>query len=292
MFAHSAHSGCGNVAGCLGLWGINLSITRNSPRSTWCFFPQGWVRLTCKHSGTAWAPIRCRNCQGCDTARVAKGVARVWAGMEAEGNGRDRLAFLTLTTTPSSSWPSIMSSWSKLWRRLKRRTEALQYIVVKEEGHETGMKHLHIVLRGWEWMPWATLVRWWQELEGARGVFVERVKDKGRAAGYLAKYLAKGLGQLGVRKSMTNSKGWPSKREGGVVAASYSRLANNSEVLSQGRYVTDRGLVVAGDKRLSCGCFGDLPVSDGDRMEIRLLSWLPDGRSVFSLRKESLWDAG
>ena len=171
----------------------------HSPNSTRCIDIKGWLRVSCGHGGIEWKPMRCKHCQGCEVQRRNKVVAQIVAGT------RDTrwVSFLTLTSLPGAEWPALMRAFSRFVREL-RTWGPLEYAAVKEEGMKNGMKHLHVVVTGPEWLPYKRLSALWMRLTGAWNVDVRRVKTQ--VAGYVAKYLSKWHGT--VRKVVTFSKGF------------------------------------------------------------------------------------
>ena len=173
---------------------------RAKPESTYCMYPNGWVRVECKHAEVVWFPIRCRKCTNCLKARVKRLVASVMDGLD----GATLPSLLTLTSKPSATWPMIMAAWSKMWRRLKRRNPLLEYAVVKELGPRQGMLHL----KNWTFVPWQTLRSWWEGYTGAFIVDIRRMESTDEVAAYVAKYVGKDVRDQAARKVITFSKGW------------------------------------------------------------------------------------
>lgn len=105
-----------------------------------------------------------------------------------------------------TTWPDIMKAWNKLKTRLRLQMPSLQYVTAKEEGPKTGMKHLHVVLFSWQYVPQAQLSEWWQSYTGAWSVGIQRV-DGEHAARYVAKHFGK-VNPL-TRRVVSFSKHWP-----------------------------------------------------------------------------------
>lgn len=156
----------------------------------------------CNHGTRAWVPKRCRRCSPCQDATKRKHIARIVHGFE----GHNWFVFLTLTSVPSTTWPKLMTGFTRFISHLRRTQPDLQYVAVKEEGSQTGMKHLHIIMHSWEWHSYSDLVATWQRLTGAQGVYIKRL-ETARVASYAAKYVGKG--NIGARKLVTYSKLWP-----------------------------------------------------------------------------------
>jgi len=82
-------------------------------------------------------------------------------------------------------------------------------MVVKENGVETGMKHLHAFFSGWVWVPDYRLQEKWESISGAYNVKPIRVWGA-KVASYVSKYLSKGLTSgIALRKLVTYSRGFP-----------------------------------------------------------------------------------
>lgn len=120
--------------------------------------------------------------------------------------GENWFVFLTLTSVPERTWPEIMTGFTRFVEYLRLTQPELQYVAVKEEGKDTGMKHLHIIFRSWIWHNYDDMVAHWKKLTGAHGVYIKR-KPTEALAGYAAKYVGKGL--ISARKAVTYSKLWP-----------------------------------------------------------------------------------
>jgi len=115
-------------------------------------------------------------------------------------------AFITLTSLPATPWPVIMKGFANLVRRLKRQYPDLAYAAAKEEGHQTGMRHLHIIMLGVPWIDQAELSRVWAQYTKAPVVHIARINST-EVFGYVAKYAAKTSAYY--RKCVTYSASWP-----------------------------------------------------------------------------------
>lgn len=147
-------------------------------------------------------PRRCRQCPACKRAAKAKHIARIINGFD----GQNYFVHLTLTSVPSATWPLIMTGFTRLVSHLRKSQPALQYVAVKEEGADTGMKHLHVIFHSWVWHNYDDIVAHWQRLTGASGVYIKR-KPNTMIAGYAAKYVGKGM--VNARRIVTYSAHWP-----------------------------------------------------------------------------------
>lgn len=65
------------------------------------------------------------------------------------------------------------------------------------------MKHIHVIVLPWRFVPWQSLRQEWERLTGAWNVDVRRIPGA-RAAAYVSKYVAKG--NYGLRKNVTFSR--------------------------------------------------------------------------------------
>lgn len=177
---------------------------RNSSLSsqTKCIFPQGWLLIRCHHLSLVWVPLRCKRCAGCRNHKRRRNIAKVRFGLENQAD----IAFITLTSLPKTTWPALMKRWSQLLPWLRRRMPGLQFACAKEEGPNTGMKHLHIAAFGWLYLPHAELSSQWEKYTGAWVVDIRRAEGPSVAA-YIAKHFAKTVPVS--RKAMSFSKGWP-----------------------------------------------------------------------------------
>ena len=169
---------------------------------SFCLFPQGWTLLSCTHGNLKWLPKRCRSCPGCRLAHRKKTIARVLSATTSQ----PWVAFVTLTSLPGSEWPQILRWQQRFMRYLRKRIPDLQYVSAKEEGSKTGMKHLHLIVYPWVWVPYPEMSKRWEAISGAWNVNVERINGLG-VAGYITKYMSKA--PLGIRKNITYSRDFP-----------------------------------------------------------------------------------
>jgi len=111
-----------------------------------------------------------------------------------------RVRFMTLTSSPSSSWNELNSHFQVLRERIARAFGKLDYIKFRtNEGYGV----LHVVYVG-SFVPQKWLSRNWQEIHGAKIVDVREVRGEKRLARYLiSNYL---VSQAFVRMSW--SWGW------------------------------------------------------------------------------------
>jgi len=182
-----------------------------------CQYPSGWVLVTCEHGGVWWVPSRCNGCEGCRELRRQRRVAQVIETIQAS----KWVAVMTLTSRRGMEWPVLMRRFQSLVKALRQEYGRIEYAAFKEEGSETGMKHLHVVVRGWVWVPHAKLRAMWRERTGAFHVNITRIHSGGQeAANYVskhcgrvaAKHCSKAVGAVGPGKRVTFSKGFLVKR--------------------------------------------------------------------------------
>lgn len=102
------------------------------------------------------------------------------------------IRMLTLTSSPASP-TDIQRSWRKLLMRLRRRGLLQDYIKVTEHT-ESGLLHLHLLIRS-QFIDVVLLRKMWSDIHGAQFVYIKRVKNGARSkrgvSSYLAKYLSK-----------------------------------------------------------------------------------------------------
>lgn len=184
---------------------LNLIVSTNPSTGTQCQTPKGWLRLVCEHGSIAWKPMRCRHCEGCFNWRRKATISKIMYGLE----GEKWISFCTFTSMPGASWPFLMRAFQSLVKTLRKSYGRVEYVASKEEGASTGMKHLHVLLVGPSWIPYAVLSQAWLCRSGAWSVNIQRVSSGGTAA-YITKGLVAYLTKAGTewRKLITFSKGW------------------------------------------------------------------------------------
>ena len=177
-------------------------INSHNITGAYCASPKGWARVVCEHLAVYWKPLRCKQCEGCLRWKTKRVIAQVLTGLEGDEKWK---SFVTLTTIQAPSWSWVMTRFQKLVRWLRSTYGPVEYAAIKQEGTSTGMKHLHLLLLGPAWIPYATLSQKWKSISGAWSVDIQRVSSSG-VAGYVARYVAAGSVILG--KAVTFSKGW------------------------------------------------------------------------------------
>lgn len=243
----AAHEPPGRRAGAAAPSLDAYALSHQSTPEIRCQNPKGWYRLQCVHGSICYIPLRCKKCQPCRNWKRGKNIAKVHAGLR----GQTDIAFVTLTSLPGTDWPFLMKRWSQLVAWLRRRMPSLQYACAKEEGPQSGMKHLHIAAINWAYLPQANLSSQWAKYTGAYVVDVRR-SESDRVASYIAKHFAKTVPVS--RKAMSFSKGWPREpHTPPTVVASFAwGLPINMRPLAQARDGAQLELLVRG-----CTCFND-----------------------------------
>jgi hypothetical protein len=99
---------------------------------------------------------------------------------------------LTLRTggrTAEESFTDIKEAWVKLRKRMGRRFRECPYVWVVETT-DAGYAHLHVIIDGfWDW---GFVSRSWHEVTGdSMVVRFDRIRSRGGAARYVAKYVGK-----------------------------------------------------------------------------------------------------
>jgi len=116
------------------------------------------------------------------------------------------VAFLTLSSLPDTTWPDMMRYWSRMCRWLRKGAPTMQYAAVKQEGDDTGMKHLHLVVAPWVWIAQPRISAEWCRISGAWNADIRRMN--GAIAGaHIAAYV--GESDLPLAKIVTYSRSWP-----------------------------------------------------------------------------------
>jgi len=99
-----------------------------------------------------------------------------------------------------------MRSFGNFLHYLKRQNPSLAYAAIKEVGHHTGMKHLHVILINWNYIPQKQLSLLWAHYSKAPIVHIARISSR-EVYLYVAKYAAKQMPLW--KKCVTFSKNWP-----------------------------------------------------------------------------------
>jgi hypothetical protein len=163
----------------------------------------GYKRRFCKS-------YRCPDCSIRKLRRLRFKIAE-------SATARKLTKLLTLTLDPgkipegTSSPVYLRNCWRKMRVSLQRRTgNSVEFIAVLEL-QKSGLAHLHVLVH--EYLPQAWVSEAWQGVGGGKIVDIRSV-DVRRIAGYLAKYLTKGVLQTLPRgtRFFSSSRGlvlWP-----------------------------------------------------------------------------------
>ena len=122
--------------------------------------------------------------------KVRRFYQRVRSGLSMARKKREFLAFLTLTSSPSSS-RRISYSWDILKKRIYRKFGYVEYIWVRELT-KSGLEHMHVIIRG-PYIPQDWLSRNWEDIHGAKVVHIEMIWNPSMVVKYMAKYMTKDM---------------------------------------------------------------------------------------------------
>lgn len=239
-----------------------------TPPERHCLSPKGWLWMKCRHGTDVLVPLKCGHCDPCLERRRAKHIARIIYAVNDWGPGRT----LELTSRPRTPWPVVMRAFSNLLRRIRQIAPATQYAAAKEEGPDTGMKHLHVVLINSGYLPQSKLSAWWNHYLGAPVVYIRKITSN-NAAYYAAKHVTKEAQRQ--RNPVTYSRGFPSQPFRQELIP-YMRIRRIPDWLSL-THQQGWGMII-GQHAPGCDCFPDAqPIHDGERIWLDLHSarWLP-----------------
>lgn len=258
----STLSGVGHPSG-----GLADSLRPSSPQikppQRHCSNPRGWLWMRCKHGTNVLVPLKCGGCDACLERRRAKHVARIsYAILEFPPCGK-----LEVTSTPGATWLDLMRAWQQMMRRIRQVAPGAEYAAIKEEGPDTGMLHLHVILTGWRYISQRQLSTWWLTYSGAPVVWIRRVASR-YAAHYVAKHLTKGVDHM--RNPVTYSRGFPRQEfEAPLQFICKCRRVPDDWQLT---HVHGWGILLA-QLAPGCDCFKDAdPLHDGERAWLALIS--------------------
>jgi hypothetical protein len=228
----------------------NSAVDTREVSDKFCKYPLGWMSVQCAHGTQAWAPLRCRRCSGCRLARRVKIMRKVGAAI---GETRP-MALLTLTTTPGTTWPVVMKKWSSMIRALRKLSGSrIEYAACKEEGAESGMKHLHVLLVEWKYVRWSVISELWEGMIGARGVDIRAIKQGEGAVAYITKYLGKWDPEGEVKKALTYSSGFPKPQDAEV--PKFVGAIETTAKMPEKAMLSTSGMILRG--KTVCECFGE-----------------------------------
>jgi len=231
-----------------------------------CQRPRGWNVYNCEHGTMVYVPRRCRACIACAEAKISIHACRIRYGLDHLPPS----SFLTVTTRPGTEWQDITGAWTSFVYWLRKRQPDVQYAAAREIAPDNGMRHMHVVLAPWAYMPQSALSMAWSSRVSSPVVWIERT-EKGRAIKELSKYLSKATPEL--PRAINYSRGWPKQPPPEKLEyQGPSNMIDDDEVLTA---CTKSGYLV-GDAPSSCKCFSCAePITDGER------AWLAYRRDLW-----------
>lgn len=247
-----------------------------------CESPRGFVKVYCRlHGSVCWVPRRCNHCHCCRELRTAEVRLRAKVGIANALAARpgSYVVMLTLTSLPGMTWDWMVESWAVFLRWLKRvHPSAFTWLRVAETGHDTGMKHFHVLLVGWKGVPQRVLSDAWRRATGGAYVIDIREVNPSKGAAYATKYITKALAdrddETGCRRPFQFSQGWPSAKDvRGVRECRYDILG---EVGPAGPTGTLSGVTKGGVYVVSAGnggCFTSRPLNLADHLYLMALPY-------------------
>lgn len=170
--------------------------TPKCPRGTFVSQAKGWAI-----AGHAWC--KSWRCSRCAKKKASKLTARI------ERCPATKLLTLTMRPMPNATQVEMLdhlnSSFRDLMKRLRRAhpKASIRYVKVVEL-HKSGVPHLHVAMEA-PYINQRTIARHWRELTGSFIVDIRRIKPKGGAGRYLAKYLTKSDDQIAGRRRWSAS---------------------------------------------------------------------------------------
>ena len=159
-------------------------------------------------------PLRCKrwSCEHCYKARSRDLWHKAFKGLP------DMFLTLTMkpdeTATPEVAAQAFVDGWRMLRQYLCRTLgrKSLTFLAVFE-AHESGMPHLHILLRS-KYISRELIKNWWESRTGSWNVDIRRVHNPRQRASYVSKYVASRPAQFGTLKRYWCSQDWdPPKKE-------------------------------------------------------------------------------
>lgn len=164
--------------------------------------------IAVKHEGHIQTAVtlKCKSwgCELCQPQRKKQLIAEGMAGAPC--------TFLTLTyrandqETPDQAAPKLSRAWRLLRLRLMRKYHwrKLPFLAVMEKT-ENGWPHLHILLRC-RYIPQWYISAVMQQLINSPVVWIEKIDNKKRSAGYCAKYCGKAANKFKTAKRYWQSQ--------------------------------------------------------------------------------------
>lgn len=175
-------------------------------------------------------------CEECATRKKNQWSARAILGCQELRLRGETIHFVTLTSherlkTFAATAVVFPSAWGKLYKRMKRQTPALMYLMILEQHKLGGRLHAHFLTnhdRG---------TRWFKDNARACGFGYQAqvgiVKSDGAAAAYVSKYIGKSLGANPLPAKFRRvrcSQNWTplAQLENNVASADYDWLVCNT----------------------------------------------------------------
>jgi len=155
------------------------------------FAKSGKKALVFKSNCDTW------ECEECASRKKSQWSARAILGCQELRSRGEIVHFVTLTSherlkTFAATHAAFPSAWSKLYKRMKRRTPAMMYLMICEQHKLGGRLHVHFLTNHDD------KTRWYKDNARACGLGfqakVELIENDGKAAAYVSKYIGKSLG--------------------------------------------------------------------------------------------------
>lgn len=179
---------------------------------------------------------------------------RAWMWRKRAEYGSDVLTtvggldFVTVTSheklSAAASLAVLPKAWHKLYFRLRRRAETVEYFAVPEQ-HKSGRWHLHVIVTA------RLKKKWWKDNARACGLGyqsdVQEVADSGGVGNYVTKYLTKTLQNSNLPKGFRRvrlSHGWPSLPGREFGDWEFAKLGELDAVNDEVAYLQKRGFTV------------------------------------------------
>lgn len=150
--------------------------------------------------------LKCRSwgCENCQDQRKKQLIA--------QGMGGAPNIFLTLTyrirkdKTPDQAALELSRAWRLVRLRLMRKFKwtKLPFLAVVEKTIN-GWPHLHIMIRS-RYIPFQLIRDWMSELIDSPHIWIEKIDNKARVAGYVAKYCGKATQKFDTAKRYWQSR--------------------------------------------------------------------------------------
>lgn len=135
-------------------------------------------------------------CEECSVKKQAQWTARAIIGCQTIRSRGMASKFVTVTTaewykSSADVRAAFPIAWNKLYCRLKRKNPNLMYLLTIEFGSNSGHMHAHFLTDAQQ------NTRWYKDNARSCGMGfmakVEDIRDDGKAAAYVSKYIGKSL---------------------------------------------------------------------------------------------------